>query len=1297
VSSSRRLGSTGVFALALLCTSCVNSVEIGTGMLPGHDAGQPNSDGGPPITDGGSQTTDAGTPAPTALSLLLSPSSTRLFAGAAQQFVVTGVLFSDGSIGPAPVVSWSSNDTTVATVDQQGLATGVKLGNATVSAIAGGLRGTASVDVVSPPAVALSLVLSPTSTKLSVGASQRFSVTGTLFSDGSVGPAPAVSWSSSDASVANVDQQGLVTADSVGNATLTASAGSLEGTASVEVDPLPPVAVSLVLSPSSTKLFVGATQQFFVAGVLFSDGSIGQAPAVSWSSNDPTVATISQQGLANAVKSGNATLTASAGNLRGTASIEVDPPPAVALSLLVSPPATNLIVGATQQFSVTGVLFSDGSTGAAPAVSWNSADATVATIDQQGLVTAAKIGNTTLTASAGSLRGTARVEVDPPPPVAVSLVLLPSSTKLLVGATQQFFVAGVLFSDGSIGQAPPVSWSSNDPTVATISQQGLANAVKSGNATLTASAGTLRGTASIEVDPPPAVALSLLVSPPATNLIVGATHQFSVTGVLFSDGSTGTPPAVSWSSADATVATIDQQGLVTAAKIGNTTLTASAGSLRGTARVEVDPPPPVAVSLVLSPSSTKLFVGATQQFFVSGVLFSDGSIGQAPAVSWSSSDATVATVSTQGLASAVKVGTTTLTASAGNLRGTASVEVDPPPAVALALLISPSSTKALVGTTVQFAVTGSIFSDGSIGPAPAASWISSDPSVATIDQQGLVATLKVGNVTLTASAGNLRGTASLEVAPPPVVAVSLVIAPSSAKLLAGATQRFSVSGVLFSDGSIGPAPVVSWRSSDATVATVDPQGLVTAVKVGIVTLTASAGNLRGTAIVEVDPLQLVTLVISPSYCGLTVGLGLQLEALGSYADGSSRNVTTQVSWSSSATTFATVNTAGYVLAVAQGAANITATLGGVTAQLNCALTTQRFMFTTSKIGTGNLSSWPDADGGTGLAAADAICNNLAEGAALPGTYIAWLSDSHDDVFCRVQQLRGKRSANCNQHTLPNAAGPWVRTDGLPMAATLSDLLVGNIIYPPADDENGTIGGLTDSFGDNDQDGGLLSYPGDCQDWTGAGGDYVTIGSTEQTGGNWDTAYTGPCSSRRAIACFGVGPGMGPPLANYRQSGKTIFATRTLGNGNLGSWPLAGGKTGIAAGDAICQASAQAAGLTGTFLAWLGTSSVTAASRLSGDGPWVRTDGALIARNRAQLLSGTLETSNAFDEHGRDNLPNIVWTGALRDGTSGADNCSGWTSTGTLGIFGITFHADYAWTANYTQGCSTIGSVYCVQQ
>jgi hypothetical protein len=51
----------------------------------------------------------------------------------------------------------------------------------------------------------------------------------------------------------------------------------------------------------------------------------------------------------------------------------------------------------------------------------------------------------------------------------------------------------------------------------------------------------------------------------------------------------------------------------------------------------------------------------------------------------------------------------------------------------------------------------------------------------------------------------------------------------------------------------------------------------------------------------------------------------------------------------------------------------------------------------------------------------------------------------------------------------------------------------------------------------------------------------------------------------------------------------------------------------------------------------------------------------------------------------------------RDGTSDADNCSGWTSTQSIGIFGITFHADYAGTANYTQSCSTIGSVYCVQQ
>jgi len=105
------------------------------------------------------------------------------------------------------------------------------------------------------------------------------------------------------------------------------------------------------------------------------------------------------------------------------------------------------------------------------------------------------------------------------------------------------------------------------------------------------------------------------------------------------------------------------------------------------------------------------------------------------------------------------------------------------------------------------------------------------------------------------------------------------------------------------------------------------------------------------------------------------------------------------------------------------------------------------VFVTSVSGNGNISTWADAGGKTGLAAADAVCQARANAAGLPGIFKAWLSDGNDDAYCRVHNLTGKISANCGQSSLPASAGPWVRMDGFPFGARIDQLLNGTVYSP----------------------------------------------------------------------------------------------------------------------------------------------------------------------------------------------------------------------------------------------------------
>ncbi len=109
------------------------------------------------------------------------------------------------------------------------------------------------------------------------------------------------------------------------------------------------------------------------------------------------------------------------------------------------------------------------------------------------------------------------------------------------------------------------------------------------------------------------------------------------------------------------------------------------------------------------------------------------------------------------------------------------------------------------------------------------------------------------------------------------------------------------------------------------------------------------------------------------------------------------------------------------------------------------------MFVTSVFGSTNLSTWPQAQGQSGLAAGDAICQTLAhDGAGLPSwqDFRAWLSTSTEDAYCRVAGFDGLKVDDCGELGLPDA-GPWQRMDGQPFANSLSELTVGPGAAPSA--------------------------------------------------------------------------------------------------------------------------------------------------------------------------------------------------------------------------------------------------------
>ena len=292
-------------------------------------------------------------------------------------------------------------------------------------------------------------------------------------------------------------------------------------------------------------------------------------------------------------------------------------------------------------------------------------------------------------------------------------------------------------------------------------------------------------------------------------------------------------------------------------------------------------------------------------------------------VTWSTSDAAVATVNANGVVTTKKAGKVTITATSnGDKTKFGSIEIT----VSAATVPVTSVT---VAGAAAMTVDGEQTLTATVAPADATdktvTWKSSDATVATVDANGKVVAKKAGEVTITATAGGMSGTLKITVSDkaPTVIPVQSVTVTGKQELVEGASTTLTA--------TVAPADAtdktVTWKSSDESVATVDKDGVVTAKKAGTVTITATAGGVSGTLHITVTakPVETVpvTSVEVTVEAGTTVSVGKTLQATATVKPGNATNK--KVTWKSSDESIATVDANGVITAKKAGKVVITAT------------------------------------------------------------------------------------------------------------------------------------------------------------------------------------------------------------------------------------------------------------------------------------------------------------------------------------------------------------------------------------
>ena len=574
------------------------------------------------------------------------------------------------SIDPSSA-SWFSSDTSVVQVDKNGVMKGIKEGSAEVTVVYQGKETTVTVTVLPPKATGLQVL--PQVTSVAGGVVVNFIAQG-LYSDGSnEDVTQSAVWTSSNSSIATVTL-GEVTTSSAGEVTIKAEWQDFSGSAVLTVTNA--TLSSLNISPSSLNLANGTSGKL-TATAIFSDGSsVDVSNQTTWSPGDAGVASVDDSGLVTANSVGSTTVTADYGAL--SKDVAITTTNATLETLTVSPATATLANGLTKQFNAT-ATFSDNTTqDVTSSVSWSSSDTTVADIDVAGLATASTKGTATITASLSSQTSTATLTVSDA--TLVSLTIEPDSITMAKGDTASIKVIAN-YSDGrSEDVTAQATLISDNSSVVGVNIDNTVQATGVGSATLTASLNAEQSEP-IPVTVTAATVETITIEPTILSLVVGTTEQLKATA-NYSDGTTrDVTDEASWTTADSAFVSVTDDGLVTANQETTTDIDITASYLGASKSLGVQVIQDTVASIAITPPDLNLAKGDTGNLTATARFDITGTKDVTNLTTWTTDDASIATVTGNGIVQAIGEGTVTIIGTyvyeGDTVFGTAEVTVGP--------------------------------------------------------------------------------------------------------------------------------------------------------------------------------------------------------------------------------------------------------------------------------------------------------------------------------------------------------------------------------------------------------------------------------------------------------------------------------------------------------------------------------------------------------------------------------------------------------------------------------------------
>ena len=722
---------------------------------------------------------------------------------------LTAVVLPDNAT--ASSVVWASDNEDVVTVDG-GVLTAKKAGRAIISAACGGKTAFCSVTVKTKQIEVTEISLNKTETELVAGESEKLSVT---FNPSDATDKSAV-WVSDNPAVASVSE-GTIYARKAGSAVITVTAGGKTVSCTVTVKAKPVAVEGITLDIVRLEIIEGG-EEILTAFVMPENAT---DKTVVWSTSDESIAAV-ENGVVTALKPGKAVITATAGEKSAVCEVTVIKKVIPVYSVTVNTALLELTEGGEE--TLTAVVMPENATD--KTVVWSTSDESVAAVEN-GVVTALKPGKAVITATAGGQKAEVTVTVKAAY-VAVSEIKVSKTALILGEGTSERVIASILPENATQQQ---LKWSSANTTVATV-RDGIISGRKVGETVITVSADGVKTEIKVTVQAKFVAVTSVTLNKTSLELTEGDDEILSAAVMPVN----ATDKTVTWESSDEDVVSVEN-GVIVAKKGGRAVITATAGNKSANCTVTVKTRFVPVSEITLDKSYIELTEGDEET--LTAVVMPENATDKT--VVWSTSDESVAAVE-NGVITALKPGKAVITATAGAVSASCTVEVKERYYEVTSVELDKTTLEIRIGGTYTFTAT--------ILPENASNktlvWESSDEDVLTVNG-GTVTPVGVGKATVTVKAADGKSAVCEVTVKEKYIEVTEIKLSRSTLSMKGGAVRTLTATVMPENAT---DKTVVWSTSDESVAAVE-NGVVTALKPGKAVITATVGNKNATCTVTV--------------------------------------------------------------------------------------------------------------------------------------------------------------------------------------------------------------------------------------------------------------------------------------------------------------------------------------------------------------------------------------------------------------------------------------------------------------